>query len=362
MKKKILILHTGIPQLINQLAYIYQNNLTEDVLGIIRMYTTLDSYNPELDETEQWIFNLFKIKLLGKTKAIVRVWGNNKFEKLYSFFFLKLKIKRYLKNKTNIVLSEITDIIMPYKPFIDFILITSVFKNVKFHFIAEGTSIDYHKTAKMPFYLKIIGINNIFNDHYNIINTPPSLQNSVKRFGKTQLILEEQINKVLTKIKINPVITQWLRENQLLSLNLKYSLLILQPLDRWLSINDNIKFYEEIIKAENHKSVNKIIVKFHPRETNSNIKRFEKRFLSESNLCYFSNSFLSLLPIEIYFSETNINRIIGYCSTSLLLAKDNNKIEVSMYYCDNYPDKINTGAKRLASELNIDIEKLDLNI
>lgn len=361
MKKKILILHTGIPQLISQLGYIYQYNLNEDIYGVIRMYTTLDSNHPELDETEKWIFDLFKIKLLGKTKAFVRVWGKTKYEKLFNLLFLKSKIKRYLKKKTNINISEITDIVLPYKPILDFILLASVFKNVKFHFIAEGSSIDYLRNSKMPFYLRIVGFKNIFDEHHNyIINTPQNLVNSVQRFGETKLISENQINRITTIIKNNSIIKKWLEENQLLSLNVSHSLLILQPLDRWLSPNDNIEFYKKIIRVENLKSNNKIIIKFHPREMNNNIKLFQKSIPPEYNICYFSNSFLSLLPIEIYFSETNINKIIGYCSTSLFLSKDDNKIDASMYYSDNYPEIINIGAKRMAKDLNIEIERLNI--
>lgn len=363
MTRKILILHTGIPQLISQLAYIYKNDLSKDVYGVVRMYTALDTKNPQLDEAEQWIFNLFDLELLGRTKAIVRVWGNNKYEKFLSLFFLKHKIKKYLKRNTKIDLKGTTDVITPYKPIIDFVLMLGMFKNISTHYMAEGTSIDFLKDFKIPFYLNLLGIKNVFSKSNNlIINSSPELYNSVKRFGSVSLIDDSSINHVLKKIRDNKNLVLWQKENQLDAPNINQSLLVLQPLDRWLPLINNIEFYKEIVKLEEKKRKNKIIVKFHPRETSKNILAFQKAFISNENVCFFSNSFLSYLPLEIYFTQSNIKRIIGYCSTALFLAKNNDKVEALMYYSNQYPDVINKGARRMSKELIIGLEEVETSI
>lgn len=361
MKKKVLIIHTGIPQLITQLGYIYQNNLLEDVYGVVRIYSTLDSHHPELDEAEQWFFDLFNIKLIGKIKPTVRVWGENKYEKLLSLFFLKKKIKKYHKKNTDIDFKGTTDVVIPYKPMIDFVLLLSIFKNVKFHFITEGASLCFYKTLKLPFYLYAFGIKNIFNNSDLIINSPLKLQTLMQKFGKTKLIQEEYITEVFKKVNTNTQVLSWLKENQLLLSGITVSILFVQPLFMLASAESNIEFYNQILMAEKKKCSNKIIVKFHPRETNDNIEKFRKKISNYGDVIFFTNSFLSYLPIELYFSKTNINRIIGFFSTALYIGKNDNNIETSMYYSNIYPDSTNKIALEIANDLNIKLEEIKVN-
>lgn len=272
MNRKVLLASSGPYQFLNELSYAIQTELFDDIIGVIRYNYSSLSLPSDLFKCERWLYDCLHVKFFEPPINLWQVWGKDSFEKIMHFPVLRNRVRKTLTSLLNgIYLDEITDLILPYRPNFQDVLLINSFKNVKIHFVDEGSSMDFKSYYRLPFPFKFLAYKNPYDKNENKeIYVNNGLDTSFERFGKINKLNGEIRSKyIYSKIINNHQFANWFKLNFGKYNTIPLSILMLQPFDRTMTLEKEVNFYKRIILNEIDLSNNMILIKFHPRDNYS---------------------------------------------------------------------------------------------
>ena len=360
LEKNTLLLSVGPYQFLSQYILAKQKGLENNIAGVIRTDSPAEGKNPNqlIIDCEKWICEILNVNFVSKIKSIYKLWGKNKLSKLIGLFFIKKRIRTELNKNNTINFDNIENVFLTYRKDLGEILILSSLKNLKnVYFISDGSVsvLSSQKPFKLPFYLKIFGVKNCYKnnpDVYFFKEAIPKQYFNIKPKELNQNIRLETINLITT----NNIYKKW-KINLFKGIETRNnSMIFLQPLENYPDLKTNILLYTEIIKKELKKSDNLIIIKYHPREQKQILEIFKKSILNQysGKVVFYDNHFLSSLPIELYFKDLKINRVITLFSAAVYVAKD--YANIIIYSSNILPEKYQNMIKETAMFLNTKID------
>ena len=360
MNRKVLLVSSGPYQFINELSYVFQNQLRNNVIGVLRYSYSSLSLPPDLFKCERWLYDSLQVPFLGPPVNLWQIWGKNPIAKLAHLPSLNRRIRLQLTSLLNgIEPDEITDIVLPYRTILEDVLLISGFKNARIHFIDEGASMGFKSHFRLPFPLNLMGYNNPYRKNvYKEIFVKTELETSLGRFGKIK-ILDPELTKsnIYDKIIHNNQFSTWFESNFGKYKSNNLSIFLLQPLDRMIKMGKEVEFYKKVLEQE-LKSINyTILIKFHPRDDFPKREFIYKELTNMfgDKVTFFPNDFLSLLPFEIFLNVLNVKKLIGINTTSLLLSNHYKFLDSSVYSSKELPESARNNAKKIAQLLNVEI-------
>lgn len=363
--KDTLIISNGSAQLISQLTIVHELELSNRLIGVVRMVSKLEllDINDKNIAAEQWMLNCINVKFLGKIIRPYQIWGSSPFEKAFNLLHFKRNFKRYISQHIpDIDISSIKNIIISYRPENGDAMLFSIFKNLdKVYLNAEG-NINYFKEKKkyyLPSVLKFLGIPNIYNNNPDIYFTNQLLPNKVNNVTIKKLS-DENYYKIISDISSSELFNNLIKK-----LNAKWphnlSILFMQPISFDWKVDHILSIYKEIIKNELKECENQILIKFHPRESIKNIEIFKAIVDTSfsSKILFIDESMLSYLPIELYSDRIKLNRAITISSTSVYYYKENKAVDIKLYASKLFLDQTQNNIQNLATFLNVNVNYIN---
>jgi hypothetical protein len=268
------------------------------------------------------------------------IWGKNKLQKLQNTLRLKQIIRKILNKSINV--EDIENIITVSKYDLWDLMILSSFNNLKnIHLISDGNSSIYTRLSHLniPFYLRALGIKNYYKLFPEVYFSPQSLPD--KSFLISPQSLDPDIyNNVISLFENDTEIIKWLNDSFNNNLQKSKSLLLLTPLKlKHLDYTTSFNYFCKIIDHELKNSNNYILLKHHPRENKDNLIRFKEEITEiygDKVLFFDHEHYFSNLPIELFFRNLNIKKLIGAISSG---AQQLSGIPMTFYNSDILPKR-----------------------
>ena len=348
-----MLVSVGPHQVITQYILAKQKNLDNKIIGVLRtrIMSDGDVINKDLEKCEEYIHGNLGINQIAHIDSVYKLWGKNKYYKFLNLPFLKRRIRKMLAS-TKLEIDKVENIIITAKYELGEVVFLSAFKNLKnIYFVSDGNPNLYTNPEKykLPFYLSLFRFTNPFKSappiYFYKENLPDNFDNmNTKTID--DVIKEAVYNIFLT----DPILRKWL-DNLFGESDNNRSILLLHPLETHPSYEINRTLFLKIIKSELEKTDNTILLKHHPREKKEILNKFKKLLFTEfgERVLFFDDSYLSRMPIEIYYNRLNINRVITLFSTAALLI---NNAETVFYTSNSLPDSNIRTAVRNAKRFN----------
>ncbi len=324
---RVLLVSINAFSLLSGAAYLRQSGLRPESVSVVHYESP-----SHLVELEQWLCGVLGFNHVGDLGLL---WQRAEKMLAGSRLGLPLRLRRFLprwrawaaKLLPQLDAANADHVIMPYRPHAADILLANLFPRAQFHFVSEGMLIGFTPLRRLPLKYRIAGLAFPYKKRGETIWSLPVLQKAMQNFGAPRLIEQKHFDDVGDRVTAHADFRGFVDQVFGASINDDFSCLLLQPLahvgeGRGVDHPSEIAAWAAIIRRELQLSAKTILVKPHPRDTQFKLELI-RRLLPEDQLqrvCFLGTDTLSKLPLELFFRFLPIRRLVGICSTALLIA------------------------------------------
>lgn len=324
---RALIVSINAFSLLSGEAYLRQAGLSPDRVAVVHYESP-----SHLVELERWLCGVLGREHVGDLGLL---WQRS--EKMLAGPLLTrpFRLRRFLPrwrawaaaHLPELDATHVEHVIMPYRPHAADMLLANLFPQARFHFISEGMLIGFTPLRRLPLKYAVAGMRFPYQKRGETIWSLPVLEKAMRSFGAPRLIEQRHFAAVVDRVTAHPDFRGFIERVFGAAISDDFSCLLLQPLayvgeGRGVDLPSEVAAWAAIIRRELQVSPETVIVKPHPRDTELKLELI-RRLLPEELLPrvrFLGTDTMSKLPLELYFGFLPIRRLVGICSTALLLA------------------------------------------
>lgn len=324
---RALIVSINAFSLLSGEAYLRQSGLKPDRVAVVHYESPA-----HLVELERWLCGVLGREHVGDLGLL---WQRSEKMLAGPWWTRPLRLRRFLPRWRAWAATHLPEldapgvehVIMPYRPHAADLLLANLFPRARFHFVSEGMLIGFTPLRRLPLKYAAAGLRFPYRKRGETIWSLPVLEKAMHGFGRPRLIEQRHFDAVVEQVTAHPDFREFIARVFGMAITDDFSCLLLQPLahvgeGRGVDLPSEIAAWAAIIRRELQVSPETIIVKPHPRDTELKLDLI-RRLLPEEWLTrvrFLGTDTMSKLPLELYFRFLPIRRLVGICSTALLLA------------------------------------------